>query len=151
MCTPPGQTSGVSSKRKRVPIRDHCSSTAPSTVTVRVGVQRRPHSAFQLSNDEGLLNARSLPFSRTCPSTTHPSTTTLNLDTISASFSPATMSSQPLVLKSNGNLFNGTKGHQCGIISNTFKLQLPDKEYYHYDRELMNQELSDDIADNPCP
>ena len=45
------------------------------------------------------------------------------------------MSSQPLVLKSSGNLFKGTKGHQCSVISNTFKLRLPDKDYYHYDRE----------------
>jgi len=45
------------------------------------------------------------------------------------------MSSQPLVLRSNGNLFKGTKGHQCGVLSNTFKLRLPDKDYYHYDRE----------------
>ena len=43
------------------------------------------------------------------------------------------MSSQQLVLK--GNLARGRNGQQCGVVSNTFKLKLPDKEYYHYDRE----------------
>lgn len=45
------------------------------------------------------------------------------------------MSSQPLVLRSKGNLFKGTNGRQRDVLSNTFKLQLPDMDYYHYDRE----------------
>lgn len=57
------------------------------------------------------------------------------------------MTSKPLVLESNGNLKKGTNGHQCDIISNTFKLQLPDKVYYHYDRESTNHGLRDDITD----
>ena len=64
---------------------------------------------------------------------------------------PATMSSQPLVLRSSGDLFKGTKGNQCGVVSNTFKLRLPDKEYYHYDRECrcaMSDGTLDDLADN---
>ena len=88
-----------------------------------------------LYSDEGLLDASRWPFAHTYPSNTRPSATTLNSDTISVSLTPATMSSQPLVLKSNGNLFKGTRGPQCGVMSNTFKLRLPDKEYYHYDRE----------------
>lgn len=74
----------------------------------------------------------------TCPPSATPSGTTLNPTAISfspLSLSPATMSSQPLVLRSNGNLFKGTKGNRRDILSNTFKLQLPDKDYYHYDRE----------------
>ncbi|KAF9781277.1 Piwi domain-containing protein [Thelephora terrestris] len=59
------------------------------------------------------------------------------------------MTSQPLVLKSSGDLFKGTKGHQCSIISNTFKLRLPDKEYYHYDREYRCLQI-DIWADNVC-
>lgn len=43
------------------------------------------------------------------------------------------MSSRSPVLKSTGDLFRGSKGYQCGVVSNTFKLKLPDKEYYHYD------------------
>ena len=43
------------------------------------------------------------------------------------------MSSQELVLK--GNLSRGRNGRQCNVVSNTFKLRLPDKEYYHYDRK----------------